>query len=91
MAESTTFAQGDSLENLMRKFLTRLNSSPLAPMSAATQFRPGDTRFVISRKINARLNEMKPTATGDVKYAQGDSEWSLWRKSLEILNQMTMS
>jgi hypothetical protein len=52
-----------------------------------TNFKQGDSLYIISKKILDRLNQLVPTATGDVTWKQGDSQWSIWRKVLNVLNQ----
>lgn len=87
MIDDFHFHPGDQLRELLRKFLLRLNQSTLAPMSDATIPRPADGAHELSRKILTRLNEMVPTATGDVHFSHGDNLTTLWRKSLDVLNQ----
>jgi hypothetical protein len=54
-------------------------------------FKSGDSLYIISRKILQQLNNVFPTATGDVFFATDDSQWAIWRKILNVLNQVPAS
>ena len=58
MTDETVFKQGDKLEDLLRKILTRLNQLGTPAATSDTAYRSGDMLWAIARKILARLNQL---------------------------------
>jgi hypothetical protein len=88
MAQNTIFEPGDSIWAIFRKILDNLNANTATPMTDDTRFQPGDNFHNLLRKILVRVNQLSgpPASDKTTQYAQGDSQWSIARKLLQIFN-----